>query len=364
MNKPLGPKPSGSPLPHTIWYTRCPVPTASGIAIQKGWLKDAFAPDGIDVRSMRHAQDPKTRESHYTHTLDNSFRQGGNTPALFARSEGKDTVLLGLHWIPQYQAILTLPESGITKIHQLKGRRLALPRRVNDAIDFWRATALQGYQNALRLDGLELSDVELVDLPIEASYVDSDVEITESLTAAPRLSKYQTREMTALLRGEVDAMFGYSVWGASIRSQISATEIVNLSRHPSLKTQVNNGAPETLTVSGALLREHPELVERYVAQLVRAAAWASENEDSARRAIAIETGAAEYWLDEGCQPDVAHRLAFSLDEPLVEALEMRKNFLLEFGFFEHDFNIRAWMDPRPLQNALKSLGGRVQSAGL
>lgn len=362
MNKPLGSQPSGSPLPNTIWYTRCPVPTAAGIAIQKGWLTDAFAPDGIAVRSMRHSQDPKTRESHYTHTLDNSFRQGGNTPALFARSEGKDTVLLGLHWIPQYQAILTLPESGISRIGQLKGRKLALPRRVNDAIDFWRATALQGYQNALRLEGLELSDVELVDLPIALSYVDSDVEITETLTAAPRLSKFQTREMTALLRGEVDAMFGYSVWGASVRSQISAVEVVNLSRHPSLKTQVNNGAPETLTVSGPLLREHPELVARYVAQLVRAAAWATENEDAARRAIAIETGAAEYWLDEGCQPDVAHRLAFSLDEPLVEALEARKRFLLEHGFMRRDFDIRAWIDPQPLQNALKSLGGRVQRA--
>ena len=362
MNKPLGSQPSGSPLPNTIWYTRCPVPTASGIAIQKGWLAEAFAPDGIAVHSMRHSQDPKTRESHYTHTLDNSFRQGGNTPALFARSDGKDTVLLGLHWIPQYQAILTLPGSGIATIKQLRGRKLALPRRVNDAIDFWRATALLGYLNALRLEGLDLHDVELVDLPIELSYVDSDVEITEALTAAPRLSKFQTREMTALLREEVDAMFGYSVWGASVRSQISAVEVVNLSRHPELATQVNNGAPETLTVSGRLLREHPELVERYVVQLVRAAEWAKRNKDAARRAIAIETGAAEYWLDEGCQPDVAHRLTFSLDEELVKALEARKRFLLEFGFMKSDFDVRTWMDPRPLQNALKRAGMADQRA--
>jgi ABC-type nitrate/sulfonate/bicarbonate transport system substrate-binding protein len=331
------------------------VPTAAGIAIQKGWLQEAFAPYGIEVRSMRHSQDPKTRESHYTHTLDNSFRQGGNTPALFARSEGKDTTLIGLHWIPQYQAILTLPDSGLTTIKQLRGRRLALPRRVNDAIDFWRATALQGYRNALRLEGLDLSDVELVDLPIERSYVEEDVEITEALTPAPRLIKFQTREMTALLCGEVDAMFGYSVWGAAVRSQISAVEIVNLSRYPSMHMQINNGAPETLTVSGRLLREHPELVERYVAQLIRAARWASRNEDAARRAIAIETGSAEYWLDEGCRPDVAHRLSFSLDDELVRALEARKSFLLELGFLRRDFDIRAWIDPRPLQNALRQV---------
>ena len=120
MNKTLIPNMPGARLPRTIWYTRCPVPTASGIAIQKGWLKEAFASEGIAVRSMRHSHDPKTRESHYTHTLEDSFRQGGNTPALFARSEGKDTVLLGLHWIPQYQAILSLPGSGLTKLKQLK----------------------------------------------------------------------------------------------------------------------------------------------------------------------------------------------------------------------------------------------------
>ena len=84
MNKSLDPDMPGARLPRTIWYTRCPVPTAAGIAIQKGWLKDTFAAEGIAVSSMRHSQDPKTRESHYTHTLDDSFRQGGNTPALFA----------------------------------------------------------------------------------------------------------------------------------------------------------------------------------------------------------------------------------------------------------------------------------------
>lgn len=362
MNKALTAKIQASSLPETIWYTRCPVPTAAGIAIQSGWLKEAFAPEGIEVRSMRHSQDPRTRESHYTHTLDNSFRQGGNTPALFARSEGKDTVLLGLHWIPQYQAILSLPGSGLTTIKQLRGRKLALPRRLNDPIDFWRATALQGYQNALRLEGLDLSDVELVDLQIERSYVEEDVDITDALTPAPRMSKFQTREMTALLRGEVDAMFGYSVWGAAVRSQISAIEIINLSRYLSMDMQINNGAPETLTVSGRLLREHPELVERYVAQLVRAARWAGQNEDAARRAIAIETGSAEYWLDEGCGQDVAHRLDFSLDDGLVNALEVRKKFLLEFGFMRHDFDIRAWMDPRPRQNAMKRLGAPVTAS--
>lgn len=341
-------------LPDTIWYTRCPVPTAAGIAIQKGWLNEAFAPDGIHVQSMRHSQDPKIRESHYTHSLDNSFRQGGNAPALFARSEGKDTVLLGLHWIPQYQAILTLPETGLKTVGQLKGCRLALPRRLNDSIDFWRATALQGYHNALRRANLDLCDIELVDLPIEQPYVEEDVEITDSLTPASRTVKMQTREMTALLRGEVDAMFGYSVWSAAVRSQISAVEIFTFSGLP-MEEQINNGAPETLTVSGGLLRDHPELVERYLMKLIAAADWAKGNKDAARRAIAVETGSAEYWLDKGCGSDFADRLDFTLDESLVVALNVRKTFMLEHGLLRKDFNLRDWIDPVPLQNAVRRL---------
>ncbi len=33
--------------PDTLWDTRCPMPTASGLAIEMGWLGEGFAPDGI-----------------------------------------------------------------------------------------------------------------------------------------------------------------------------------------------------------------------------------------------------------------------------------------------------------------------------
>ncbi|MCC6194624.1 MAG: ABC transporter substrate-binding protein [Burkholderiales bacterium] len=336
--------------PGTLWYTRCPVPTASGIAIQNGWLQDEFGRDGIAVRSLRHSPDAKVRESHYTHTLEDSFRQGGNAPAIFARSEGKDTVLLGLHWVRQYLAVITLPDSGLTRLEELRGKRLALPRRVNDKIDFWRATTLQAYGNALRRVGLGLDDVELVDLPVHRSYVDEDVAITQELTPAPRLIKYHTSEMSALIRGDVDAMFAFSVWGAAVRSQLGATQLVDLASEAA-DFQVNNEFPVTLTVSGRLLREHPDLVLRYLVQLVRAADWASHHPDPVRRAVAIETGCAEYWLDQGVGEDVGRRLAMSFDEPLVSALETRKRFMLEHGFIRRDFDIREWMNPEPLRHA-------------
>ena len=75
-----------SDRPDTLWYTRCPMPTASGLAIEMGWLDEEFAPDGIEVLSLRAAASRKTRESHFDHSQDNSFREGGNTPPIWSYS--------------------------------------------------------------------------------------------------------------------------------------------------------------------------------------------------------------------------------------------------------------------------------------
>src|ERR1700733_487729 len=124
-----------------LWYTRCPVPTASSIAISQGWLDDEFARDGITVSSLRASADSDVRESHFDHTKAASFRQGGNIPPIWTRSRGSDVRLIGLSWAEQYQAILTRADTGIDGPEDLAGRRLALPRRGNDQIDFWRGGA-------------------------------------------------------------------------------------------------------------------------------------------------------------------------------------------------------------------------------
>lgn len=352
MNRPL----SGKNQLDTLWFTRCPVPTASGVALQQGWLEDEFAPDGIAVTCLRNSADRAIRESHFTHSLGNSFRQGGNAPAIYARSEGADTILLGLHWMPQYQGLLTMPGSGIAALADLKGRRLGVPVRVNDKIDFWRAISLQGYTNALRLAGLTFADVQLTEVRIEMSYVDR----TPPSTAAkaidtPRLIRQHTPEMLALVRGEIDVMFGYSVWGVELRELLGAHEIINLNAQSDRTACINNGQPKTLTVSGGLLREQPDLVDRYVLQLLKAARWSKQHVAETKRMIAAEAGTAEYWLDEGSSPDMASQLEMSLSQPLLDALEVRKNFLLQHGFIRNDFSIHDWVDPAPLNRAIAAL---------
>ncbi len=69
-----------------LWYTRCSVPTTSGIAWHYKWLQEEFERQGIGVRSLRTATSRENRASHYTHGLQGQFREGGNIPAIWTRA--------------------------------------------------------------------------------------------------------------------------------------------------------------------------------------------------------------------------------------------------------------------------------------
>ncbi|MCA7022271.1 ABC transporter substrate-binding protein, partial [Staphylococcus aureus] len=84
---------------------------------------------------------------------------------------GRDTRLVAITWTDEFQALVTLPGRGIDKPEDLAGKRFGVPSRVNDLIDFHRATALKGLVSGLSLVGLQHSDVQLVDLVIEESVI-------------------------------------------------------------------------------------------------------------------------------------------------------------------------------------------------
>jgi ABC-type nitrate/sulfonate/bicarbonate transport system substrate-binding protein len=345
-----------------LWYTRCPVPTASSIAISQGWLDEEFAPDGIKVASLRASGERSVRESHFSHTQADSFRQGGNIPPIWTRSRGSDVRLIGLSWAEQYQAILTLPGSGIHGPDDLKGRRLALARRLNDQIDFWRATSLRGYDSTLRHVGLSLDDVELVDLPVSEPFLRADANShSGSLFGAYTNRRLQSAEVLALIRGEVDAIYIAGGRGPDLEALVGAEVVFDIAASPDPKLKINNITPAALTVSGTLLDERPDLVARYLASTLRAARWAAENPVQTRRIIAHEVGIAEDFVLPGYPREIHANLEPTLGEDLVEAIESQQRFLLEHGFIDDAFDVREWLDEGPLHAAHELLAGDLQA---
>ena len=52
-----------------LWFTRCPVPTATGVAADLGWFDDEFGPDGITVRSLQDVPRSSLSGQHFEHAL-------------------------------------------------------------------------------------------------------------------------------------------------------------------------------------------------------------------------------------------------------------------------------------------------------
>jgi ABC-type nitrate/sulfonate/bicarbonate transport system substrate-binding protein len=348
--------------PETLWYTRCPVPTASSIAIARGWLDEEFASDGIRVSSLRESNSPEIRESHFSHTQENSFRQGGNIPPIWARSIGHDVSLIGLSSVDRFQAVIALPDSGIEKPADLRGRRIGLPRRLNDQIDFWRATSLRGILTTLEIAGLSTRDVELVDLPVDETYLAAIAQDHRgSLWTARTLRRLQARELFALIKGEVDAIFTGGPRGLDLQTLLNARVVLDVGRHPDPRRRISNDTPTAITVSGKLARENPELVARYLARLIGASDWAREHGDETRRIVARDIGSAEEWVAEAFDPQLHVLLEPELSEQSIAALESQKDFLLANGFIQHNFNVREWVNPEPLARAFV-LAGHVRAA--
>ncbi|MFD2137372.1 hypothetical protein ACFSLT_23365 [Novosphingobium resinovorum] len=94
-----------------ILFTRCPVPTASGIAHSLGWLGEEFGRDGLRVEALQDK--PRAMRAHHNeHDLPGLFREGGNIPALATKAKGAPTRVIGLTWIDEWQAVLVRPETG------------------------------------------------------------------------------------------------------------------------------------------------------------------------------------------------------------------------------------------------------------
>lgn len=332
-----------------IWYTRCPVPTASSIAIDERMLERAFEGIGVSVTSLRASTQMGVRNSHFDHSQENSFREGGNIPPIWTRSNGGSTKLIACGWVDEYQSIVAMPSSGMEKVQDLKGRRLGVPRRVNDMVDYWRAMCLRAYLSALDVANLSRDEVEFVDLPIEESYIGSDEPSRSgTLWSGGHRARRQQAEAFALIRGDVDAIYTAGAPGAQLTAFLGARTVFDLGGHPDPLIRTNNQVPTILTVSGELLEDRPDIVDQYVTTLIDAAEWAEGNLQSVRRIVANDVGATEEWVAAAYAPDFHARLAPNLRPECIEALKRQKNFLVLEGFVAHDFEVEEWLDPGPL----------------
>ncbi|TBU93999.1 ABC transporter substrate-binding protein [Phytopseudomonas dryadis] len=343
----------------TLWYTHSPVPTGLGLAADTGRLAEAFRPFGTNIQALRESSDREVRESQFDHHLPNSVRHGGNIPAIWARANGRDTRALGLSWSDEVQLIVTTSESGLRSIRDLRNRRFGLPKWANVQIDFVRAQALRGLESALRLEGLNTSDVELVDYPYGGTYSDEPARhrLDPRASIGDRVRR-RNNELIGLLRGDIDAIFVRGAHGVQMAEEFGLHVLVDVGSHPDPLIRSNLGTPRTLTVDQHLLDEHYDAAALIVETVLRAEQWAWAHPEETRRFLARELNTSEYWVAAAYGEDAHRRLYTRFDEQSISALQDLTDFLERHAFIPRRFDVRDWFDPRPLESVL----GKVKLA--
>jgi len=340
---------AATPALEKIWFTRCPVPTASGIAYKLGWLSEEFAADGLAVDTLQEAR--QLGRHHYDHDLPGLFREGGNVPALAARAAGAPSRLIGLTWIEEWQTILVRPDSGIHSPADLKGKRLALPAWADSrAGSIARAMSLHGYKGALALAGLGFDDVTLVDVALTPQ------------EGAPTPNENLQRLWSGLdhlVQGNVDAVYVKGASAADAARRLGLVVGIDLDVIAQPRQRINNGTPRPITVHQDLLDSHFDVVVRFLAQTLRAADWARDNREALFDILQAETKAGREGVAQAYRGDFHRSLAPTLSAERVEFLRIQKDFLNLHGFLEGDFDIAQWVDERPLLAARELLSSRV-----
>ncbi len=208
---------------------------------KEGWLEEALKPDGINVQWVQSLGSNKALEFLNAGSLD--FGSTAGAAALLAKVNGNPIETVWIYSKPEWTALVTRPDSGIEKVEDLKGKRIAVTKGTDPYIFLLRA---------LEKHGLGAGDVDLV-----------------------LLQHDQGR--AALERGDVDAWAGLDPMMAD----------VELSRgFPLFYRDADANSYGVLNVREAFAAEHPEIVEKVLTVYERGRAWAMANPDELAKLLA------------------------------------------------------------------------------
>jgi sulfonate transport system substrate-binding protein len=126
----------------------------SSLVLQKnGWLEKEFAADGITIKWVFSAGSNKANEFISSNSAD--FASTAGAAALLARTNGVPLKTVYVYSKPEWTALVVPKDSAITKVEDLKGKKIAVTRGTDPFFFLLRS---------LEQAGLSQSDVEIVNL--------------------------------------------------------------------------------------------------------------------------------------------------------------------------------------------------------
>jgi len=323
-----------------IYYTACPVEVLSHVAFHQGFFREAFQEEGTELRHISSMPEGEW-DNHFTHRSPHFIRDGGNIPPIWTRSKGADTFAIGLTFAHRKQVLLTKRDSTST-VKDLAGKKIALPKRGDELIDFWRATLLRGSLSVLEINGLSEKDVAFVDISVSDRYL-SKPQNGSIWAHRTNGETFHQQEFLALQNGLVDAVYTEGARVASLENYPDLKVFYTLSDHPDLLKKANICMPCVITASGELVREYPSVVQTYIDALVQAAKWLEMHREELINIWAKELYLPAKFVEDSFPDNVNEILMPRLDEESIKTLESQMNFLYRYGFIDQKFDLSEWI---------------------
>jgi ABC-type nitrate/sulfonate/bicarbonate transport system substrate-binding protein len=344
-----------------VYYTNCPLVSASNVDQELGWTKEEYKKIGVKYAFLR-----STRENdwypHYIHNLDNLIRFGGLFPPTAVHADIRRTRLLGVTHAPREGGVLLVrAKDDIYRMQDLKGKKIGLSKSLNKIKnDWWRIQEHQGIELMLRMNGMTMEDVQIVEFPYADDWY-NDPKMLDPMENPSELWLKRDHKHdlafrpleTALEKGVIDAMYSQSKVLSVLSEATGKFAIIeDLSKRPDWRLQVAN-IPATITCSDVMAEKHPELAVTFMKGMIKVGRWANEHKRAAAAILDKQT----YYLDvadtyRGIKDiDMVPNLS-----PLnLASVEVGKNFMLKRGYIKNDFDVRKWAAPEFLEQAAKEL---------
>ena len=345
-----------------VYYTNCPLVSASNVDQELGWTKAEYKKIGINYLYLR-ARAENDWYPHYIHNLDNMIRFGGLFPPIHVQADIRRTRLLGVTHAPREGGVMLVrSRDDIYRMAELKGKKIGLSRSQNTIkTDWWGIQEEQGIELMLRVNGMTRKDVQIVEFPYPDDWYDKP-EMMGPLMENPSelwLRRDHKHDLAfrpleaALEKGAIDAMYMQT---GPLQQLSEATgkfkAIEDLSRYPDWTLQVAN-IPAAITCSDVMAEKHPELAVAFMKGMIKVGRWANEHKRAAAAILDKQT----FYLDvEHTFRGIEHiDMVPNLSPQNLVSVAIGKDFMLSHGYIKNDFDVHDWAAPEFLEQAAREL---------
>jgi ABC-type nitrate/sulfonate/bicarbonate transport system substrate-binding protein len=327
-----------------------------------GWVKEEYKKIGVNYFYLR-AKKENDWYPHYIHNLDNFIRFGGLFPPIQVHADIRRTRLLGVTHAPREGGVMMVRAGDdIYRMADLKSKKIGLSKSMNKIKnDWWRIQEHQGIELMLRMNGMTMADIQLVEFPYADDWYNDPKMMGPELNSSSELWLKRDHKNdlafrpleTALEKGVVDAMYMQS-GPLSQLSEVTGkfAAIEDLSKYPDWRLQVAN-IPAAITCTDVMAEKHPELAVAFMKAMIKVGRWANANKPAAAVILDKQT----FYRDvdatyEGIKPiDLVPNLS-----PLnLASVTIGKNFMLSHGYIKNDFDVQKWAAPEFLEQAAREL---------